>query len=404
MTILNQGLIRFKIPRTTSTSSEAHRNLISSLVDGTDGANLPAIIDCVASPQTHYDREEAPEHINTTLRTQQSNDSNLSYTVEVVYSPEGGSSEPLKVHYPIPASITNRSAPSNEAEAREPVSLEEALELPPKDIADQLVRTFFDIIHPAYPVFDRKRFATLYTQGQASPLVLHTIFLLGFTIGSDCLVQAAGYSSRATARRHHYLCAKALYDADYDNDRSSIVACLLLMGFWWSGPEDQKDTCYWVGCATNIAQSTGMHRSLWDEPFPSISLEAPDSFAQIRDRHTAAAFGRPCRIQDEDCDVGAPTAEDFRFDEDYDQSLIGPQRDYHVSYFLEMTKLTIILGDVLKAEFSPRRPESEKFKTEILADRLAQWESQLPDQLRNTLLDGSLGVSFWASMLQFSYQ
>lgn len=231
------------------------------MVDGTDGANLPAIIDSVASPQTHYDREEAPEHINTTLRTQQSNDSNLSYTVEVVYSPEGGSSEPLKVHYPIPASITNRSAPSNEAEAREPVSLEEALELPPKDIADQLVRTFFDIIHPAYPVFDRKRFATLYTQGQASPLVLHTIFLLGFTIGSDCLVQAAGYSSRATARRHHYLCAKALYDADYDNDRSSIVACLLLMGFWWSGPEDQKDTCYWVGCATNIAQSTGMHRS-----------------------------------------------------------------------------------------------------------------------------------------------
>ncbi|KAJ5342324.1 fungal-specific transcription factor domain-containing protein [Penicillium brevicompactum] len=262
-------------------------------------------------------------------------------------------------------------------------------------------------MHPAYPVFDRKRFATLYNQGQASPLVLHAIFLLGFTVGSDSLVQAAGYSSRATARRHHYLCAKALYDADYDSDRSNIVACLLLMGFWWSGPEDQKDTCYWVGCATNIAQSTGMHRSTTDYGMsPSVrSLWKRIWWSiYIRDRHTAAAFGRPCRIQDEDCDVETPTAEDFSFDEDYDQSLITPQRDYHVSYFLEMTKLTNILGDVLKAEFSPRRPALEKFKTEVLADRLAQWESHLPNPLRSTVPDGSLGVSFWASMLQFSYQ
>ena len=237
------------------------RNLASIVADGPDDANLPATIDDAASSQTHHAREEAPEQPNRTLQPQQFDNSSLSYTVEVVYSPEGGSSEPLKVHYPIPASITNRTVPGNDAESREPVSLQKALELPPKDISDQLVRTFFDIMHPAYPVFDRKRFATLYNQGQASPLVLHAIFLLGFTVGSDSLVQAAGYSGRATARRHHYLCAKALYDADYDSDRSNIVACLLLMGFWWSGPEDQKDTCYWVGCATNIAQSTGMHRS-----------------------------------------------------------------------------------------------------------------------------------------------
>ena len=201
------------------------------------------------------------DQINPSLRPQHLDDSSLSYTVEVVYSPEGGSSEPLKVHYPIPASITNRAVPGHETGINEQVSIQEALELPPKNIADQLVRTFFCIIHPAYPVFDRKKFATLYSQNQASPLVLQTIFLLGFTIGSEDLVRKAGHSSRAMARRTHYLRAKALYDADYDNDRSNIVACLLLLGFWWSGPEDQKDTCYWVGCATNIAQSTGMHRS-----------------------------------------------------------------------------------------------------------------------------------------------
>lgn len=62
------------------------------------------------------------------------------------------------------------------------------------------------------------------------------------------------------------------------------------------------------------------------------------------------------------------------------------------------------VGDILIGEFSPRRDALDKYDTEGLATRLADWESQLPDQLRKTTPDGSLGASFWASMLQFSYQ
>lgn len=85
--------------------------------------------------------------------------------------------------------------------------------------------------------------------------------LLGFTIGSNDLIRTAGFSDRATARKTHYLRAKALYDADYETDRMTLAAVLLLLGFWWAGPEDQKDTCYWVACATTLAQQLGMHRS-----------------------------------------------------------------------------------------------------------------------------------------------
>lgn len=66
------------------------------------------------------------------------------------------------------------------------------------------------------------------------------------------------------------------------------------------------------------------------------------SFPQTRDRHTCAAFGRPCRIRDEDCDVEPLTEEDFTIDIGFDQSLIPVQREYHVSYVLEMSKLAII--------------------------------------------------------------
>lgn len=182
--------------------------------------------------------------------------------IELNHKSSGGSTEPLlTVHHPLPASIAERPGNEPVQQPQAPLSLQETLLMPAPDILNQLVHTFFHRIHPAYPLFDRESFLQSYYANRASPLVLQTIALLGFTIGSDDLVRAAGFSDRATARKTHYLRAKALYDADYETDRMNLVAVLLLFGFWWAGPEDQKDTCFWVGCASMLAQSLGMHRS-----------------------------------------------------------------------------------------------------------------------------------------------
>ena len=43
-----------------------------------------------------------------------------------------------------------------------------------------------------------------------------------------------------------YKRAKALYDANYEDDRVTIVQALLLMGWYWEGPEDvTKNVFYW---------------------------------------------------------------------------------------------------------------------------------------------------------------
>lgn len=67
-----------------------------------------------------------------------------------------------------------------------------------------------------------------------------------------------------------------------------------------------------------------------------------DSSGQIRDRHAAAALGRPCRIRDEDCDIEPPTEDDLLFDGNTDGSLAPAQSQHHVAYFLEITKLSNI--------------------------------------------------------------
>jgi hypothetical protein len=135
------------------------------------------------------------------------------------------------------------------------------LTLPSREISDRLVYVFFDIVHPPWPVIDRKSFLQLYRTGNASPLLLHAMFLVTFIFCDESLIQDAGFTDRVSARKHHYLRAKTLYDVDHESDRDILAASLHLLGFWWNGPDDQKDAWFWSGCATSYAQSLGLHRS-----------------------------------------------------------------------------------------------------------------------------------------------
>ncbi|KAL1989084.1 hypothetical protein VTN96DRAFT_5847 [Rasamsonia emersonii] len=330
----------------------------------------------------------------------------LAFIVKTVCSPSGSEAD-VKVHYPVPPSVADRAIHARGSDGYgEPLPFHDAFVTPPRDVSDELVRTFFDCIHPAYPVFDRRSFTSLYQQGQMSMLVLQTIYFLALTVCREELVSKAGFPDRATARRTHYLRAKALYDVDYEKDRNNLAAVLFLLGFWWAGPEDQKDTWHWLGCAISLAQTLGMHRStaqsgmsqrhrsLWKRIWWSI---------YVRDRHAAAALGRPCRIRDEDCDIELLTPEDFQVDEGYDVRLICVQQDFHISYAIEMLKLAVILGRILTGEFSPRRNQITGYNPKALADELSRWESQLPRELHRAPVDESLGAPFWACMLHANY-
>ncbi|RBA12506.1 hypothetical protein FPRO05_03956 [Fusarium proliferatum] len=296
--------------------------------------------------------------------------------------------------------------------------------MPPKEISDRLVYTFFEIIHPPYPVIDRRAFSELYRQGKASPMLLHAMFLVTFILCDESLIQAAGFSDRTAARKHHYLRAKTLYDVDHETDRNVLTAAIFLLGFWWNGPDDQKDSWFWLGCATSCAQSLGMYRST------VASRLSPEKRAlrkriwwsiYTRDRHTAACLGKPCRIRDEDCDIEPLTEEDFYFDDDHNDPLIARQEEYHTALAIEMTKAAEIrefistdglssqvpnlclVGDIVIAEYSPRRPDLEQYRPDRLKQRLEQWEAQLPKCMQRAQLDETLGPAFWATQLHMAY-
>jgi hypothetical protein len=105
-----------------------------------------------------------------------------------------------------------------------------------------------------------------------------------------------------------------LYDFDYESDRVSLVQALLLLTYYYETPDDQKDTWHWMGVATSVAHTIGLHRNpdkanldskrtkLWKRIWWSTYM---------RDRLIALGMRRPTRIKSEDFDVPMLTLDDF---------------------------------------------------------------------------------------------
>lgn len=340
----------------------------------------------------------------------------------------------LQLHHPIPHTVPEYAQDGAEAfrdtdpAIRASLNLYGAFELPPRAASDELVRLYFQLVHPAYPVFDRTEFIALYRQNKMSLLALHTIYFLALTVCSEATITAAGFADRLTARRAVYLRAKALYDTGYEKNKITVVAVLFLFGFWWEGPEDQKDSWHWLSAAVSLAQTLGMHRSTVHSGMhhrQRSMLKRIWWSIYIRDRHAAAALGRPCRIQDEDCDVEMLTVDDFLIDQEYDRSLIVEETDYQRCYVIEMARLaqirmcsskpnvnvffctffplTNLVGRLLKREFAPHGAASSAFNADIYGE-LEDWERRLPHDLRRAAVDESLEAPFWSCMLYANYQ
>ena len=69
-----------------------------------------------------------------------------------------------------------------------------------------------------------------------SLLLLQAILLAGSRVCSNPQLMDANGSTTPAAMTF-YKRAKALYDANYEDDRVTIVQALILLAWWWEGPE-----------------------------------------------------------------------------------------------------------------------------------------------------------------------
>ncbi|KAF1960799.1 hypothetical protein CC80DRAFT_489046 [Byssothecium circinans] len=327
--------------------------------------------------------------------------SNLSLLVHDRY---GGTDT---VHYPLPENIRGAKARVNELDNMEIEILHQrgAFLLPPKALCDELVDAFFKWVAPVVPVINRNRFMRHYRDPKNPPslLLLQAVLLAGSRVCSNSqLMDSSG--STTPAAMTFYKRAKALFDANYEDDRVTIVQSLILMGWYWEGPEDvTKNVFYWSRVGIVVAQGSGMHRSVEGS---QLSKSDKRLWKRIwwtlysRDRSVAVALGRPVAINPEDSDVEMITEDDFIEDEP-DRPSEFPPDPVHVHFFINYVKLCEIMGLVLSQQYSV----ASKFRRSNAID-LTHSDMALADWLQNCPPEVHWDSSrhhFWAALLHSNY-
>ncbi|RDW92067.1 hypothetical protein BP5796_01461 [Coleophoma crateriformis] len=311
------------------------------------------------------------------------------------------------VHYPLPENVRGSRARLTELDNVEIDILHQrgAFLLPPRSLCDELVEAYFRWVAPILPVINRSRFMRQYRDAKNPPslLLLQAVLLAGSRVCTNPQLMDANGSTTPAALTF-YKRAKALYDANYEDDRVTIVQALLLMGWYWEGPEDvTKNVFYWSRVATIVAQGSGMHRSVEGS---QLSRADKRLWKRIwwtlftRDRSVAVALGRPVHINTDDSDVEMISEDDFIEDEEGEANEYPPH-PLHVQFFLQYVKLCEIMGLVLSQQYSvaskARRQNAIDLTHSDMA--LADWLQNCPKEVYWE----SSRHHFWSALLHSNY-
>ncbi|KAI5303802.1 Transcriptional activator of fatty acid utilization [Ascosphaera pollenicola] len=309
------------------------------------------------------------------------------------------------VHYPLPDDIRGPRARLCDLDNLEIDILHQrgAFLLPPRILCDELVDAYFTWVAPVVPIINRSRFMRRYQDPKNPPslLLLQAMLLAGCRVCTNTqLMDASG--STTPAAMTFYKRAKALIDANYEDDRVTIVQALVLM-------DVTKNVFYWTRVATAVAQGSGMHRSV-----ESSQLSRTDKrlwkriwwTLYTRDRSVAVALGRPISVNTCDSDVEMITEDDFIEDETDTPNGIPVQADYppdriHVQFFLQYVKLCEIMGLVLSQQYSV----ASKAKRGTAID-LTHSDIALADWLQNCPREMCWQKErhhFWSALLHSNY-
>ncbi|KAB8234160.1 Zn(II)2Cys6 transcription factor [Aspergillus alliaceus] len=329
-------------------------------------------------------------------------------------SPEKGPSNVMRktrLHYPIPERLDANSTRDDalrvhKTKIGEQLNADGAFSYPPKETCEILLSAYFTWFHPCFPILDRSAVNQSYTRGDISRLLLQSMLFIGVSLCTDEDFARTEFSVRYQAKFHFYSKAKAIYDADWESNKTTKLQSLFLLSSWRGGPSEERDTRFWLGVAISLAQKRGMHmmsklsfqstreEKLWKRIWWAL---------YVRDQQSAAALGLPPRIRDEDCDVAMLVPSDIREEETVDDvRVFGVQKDEDVVYPTEMVKLARILRSIVSTQYLHIQSDTTETARTGLHQKLCEWESKLPTSLKLESA-ASAGAIFLTGLLHMTY-
>jgi hypothetical protein len=191
------------------------------------------------------------------------------------------------------------------------------------------------------------------------------------------------------------------------------VQALLLLTYYYETPDDQKDTWHWMGVATSVAHTIGLHRNPDKTNMDSKRSKMWKRIwwsTYMRDRLIALGMRRPTRIKSEDFDVPMLTLDDFEIALLPDSISCLPSdcrivRDVDMQRQLaimciEKAKLCLCVSHVLSKQYCvlnnnqgplndrttmmllPKRLDPETSEVKTCDEELQRWVNELPEEAK----------------------
>ncbi|KAL4948206.1 fungal-specific transcription factor domain-containing protein [Aspergillus filifer] len=215
--------------------------------------------------------------------------------------------------------------------------------LEPK-VSEQLIQVFFELIHPVAPILNQRDFYLQHNAGRTPPLLLQAIYLVAFLHCEQSVLTAAGFENRYIATFTCYQRAKALYDANDENDAIVVLQALYYLSFWWETPTQQKDMWYWTGVVVSLAQSLGMHQ---EKTYAKLDKSRKQLWRRLwwsiysHDISIAVLLGRIPHVNDDYCTTSHLTEQDFENEASGTSGLsrptsLGKECALHTIYIAEL--------------------------------------------------------------------
>lgn len=159
-----------------------------------------------------------------------------------------------------------------------------------------------------------------------------------------------------------------LFDAQDENDKTvCIQSAILLASSWYIDLEDRDGMTHWLGVAISLSFTIGLHRknnfdNITPRPFSNSMRRLWKCLwwsIMYREAFTALGFGRPMRVDSDNCDVPIPSVQEV-----FGSSMDGipdeiranlPQGTIEMAaLWINLLELSLLLERVLKRHYRPR--------------------------------------------------
>ncbi|KAF5550813.1 cutinase transcription factor 1 beta [Fusarium napiforme] len=134
-------------------------------------------------------------------------------------------------------------------------------ELPPPRFMDDIVKAYFDYVHPFAPILNRTDFIQSYRSGSCCLFLLHAVAAAASLYVTHDVLIGCGYPDRSTAQASFFSKAKLFHDFHCQGDPLSMLQGSMILGAIILDHPSDRDFQYWFHNSVRRASKMGVQNA-----------------------------------------------------------------------------------------------------------------------------------------------